>query len=140
MIDKTMFSDRRGRRSLQGQQVACSQIIKDNQFNFFVQSNFPRKETTSLACAHNPPVVCADSPLYTKGPWLCIISTQQRKTKIVLWKCSILFGKHFGRKNVGNGVLDGPPLVVNPKQQRILHVEQTPTTKQTPLACSISHQ
>ena len=110
MIDKTMFSDRRGRRSLQGQQVACSQIIKDNQFNFFVQSNFPRKETTSLACAHNPPVVCADSPLYTKGPWLCIISTQQRKTKIVLWKCSILFGKNMGRENVGTGVPDGPPL------------------------------
>ena len=82
MIDKTMFSDRRGRRSLQGQQVACSKIITDNQFIFFVQSNFPRKETTRLAYAHNPPVVCADSPLYTKGPWLCTISKKRKKQRL----------------------------------------------------------
>ena len=53
----------------------------------------------------------ADSSLYTREPWLCTISKQQRKTKIVLWKCSIIFGKNLGRKNVGTGVPDGPSLL-----------------------------
>ena len=42
--------------------------------------------------------------------------------------------------NVGTGVPDGPHLVSNPKQQRILHIEQTPTTKQNPLVGCISYQ
>ena len=110
MIDKIMFSDRRGRRSLQGQHGTCSQIIKDNQFNFF-QSNIPRKETTYLACAHNPSVGKPTAP-FTQGSLGCVqFQKKQRKTKIVLWKCSILFGKYFGRKNVGTGVPDGPSLL-----------------------------
>ena len=38
------------------------------------------------------------------------------------------FAQFTSSKTVGTGVPDGPHLVSNPKQQRILHIEQTPTT------------
>ena len=91
-------TDRRGRRSLQGQQVACSKIITDNQFIFFVQSNFPRKETTCLACAHNPSVGEPTAP-FTQGSLVFVqFQNNKEKQRLFYGNAQFYLGKIWAEK------------------------------------------
>ena len=109
-------TDRRGRRSLQGQQAACSKIVKDNQFIFFCSKQLST-QGNDLPClrTQSPSRLRRQPPLH-KGALVVynFKTTKKQKSSSITMPNSI--SQIFGQKIVGTGVPDGPPIVDIPKQ------------------------